>query len=254
MTLNDISLLPSWHINCFFPASSLKTQYANSESFANCDSSLQGLQVKSLVVVVVVVVVVAFDAIWKNSKGWCQDQRPGRGLLPGVLSSAFLHRRKNRWHNTHFWSFLYHSDSQKVRTVSRFQHQRSRIKSHQEHVKIFSNVKSYTQNTTPKTEQTKTWKSLEKIRPGGSAKHIEAFLQLASGFSGHTSADQRRQSVFSKKMWKFRKKIEHRYNLIQFIAWLLWWFLQSINWLCFLKKMSRRRIWFWPKMSPKSLA
>ena len=32
-------------------------------------------------------------------------------------------------------------------------------------------------------------------------KHIVAFLQLASGFSGHTSADQRRQS--SIETWKF---------------------------------------------------
>lgn len=54
-------LLPSWHINCFVPASSLQTQYANSEFFANWNRSLQELQVKLLVVLLAVLLLMRFQ-------------------------------------------------------------------------------------------------------------------------------------------------------------------------------------------------
>lgn len=117
-----------------------------------------------------------------------------------------LHRRKNwwnRWSVEHTRRGVYHSDSQKVRIVSRFHHQRnSGIKSHQESPRACSDILRCQElhKKLQKRWKDKDMKNRWKVCPGGSVKHIVTFLQLASGFSG------RRQS--SIEMWKFPWKIK----------------------------------------------
>lgn len=123
-----------WHWMIFL-ASKLTYQLLFSCQFpTNCNRSLQELQVKLLVVLLALFLLMRFQ---KKIQGMMSRPTTRKGTTSWRPELDTLHRRKNwwnRWSVEHTRRGVYHSDSQKVRIVSRFHHQRnSRIKSHQEH-------------------------------------------------------------------------------------------------------------------------